>query len=172
MLFFSQYFFSLIYIYLFVAVLGLHCYSGLPLTVVSGGFSLQWLLLLHSSVSTACGLSSCGALAQLLCGMQDLPGSGIEPVSPALTGRFFTTEPPGKSNEMLFQILVLKFTTILYKLIKKNNNKIKSCLTSTSCFILIFSFFRETQCCSVSAFSKRRASRRSVKACFGIGQFV
>ena len=26
----------------------------------------------------------------------DLPGSEIEPVSLALTGRFFTTEPPGK----------------------------------------------------------------------------
>ena len=26
----------------------------------------------------------------------DLPDSGIEPMSPALAGRFFTTEPPGK----------------------------------------------------------------------------
>ena len=26
----------------------------------------------------------------------DLPGPGIKPVSPALAGRFFTTEPPGK----------------------------------------------------------------------------
>ena len=26
----------------------------------------------------------------------DLPDSGIEPVSPALAGGFFTTEPPGK----------------------------------------------------------------------------
>ena len=26
----------------------------------------------------------------------DLPDPGIEPVSPALAGRFFTTEPPGK----------------------------------------------------------------------------
>ena len=26
---------------------------------------------------------------------RDLPGSGIESLSPALTGRFFTTEPPG-----------------------------------------------------------------------------
>ena len=26
----------------------------------------------------------------------DLPNPGIEPASPALTGRFFTTEPPGK----------------------------------------------------------------------------
>ena len=28
----------------------------------------------------------------------DLPSPGIEPVSPALSGRFFTTEPPGKPN--------------------------------------------------------------------------
>jgi len=27
--------------------------------------------------------------------MQDLPGPGIEPMSPALVGRFFTAEPPG-----------------------------------------------------------------------------
>ena len=26
----------------------------------------------------------------------DLPHTGIQPLSPALTGRFFTTEPPGK----------------------------------------------------------------------------
>ena len=26
----------------------------------------------------------------------DLPNPGIEPESPALAGRFFTTEPPGK----------------------------------------------------------------------------
>ena len=30
-------------------------------------------------------------------GMWDLPGLGIEPVSPVLAGRFFTTGPPGKS---------------------------------------------------------------------------
>ena len=28
--------------------------------------------------------------------MWDLPGSGIEPVSPAWAGGFFTIEPPGK----------------------------------------------------------------------------
>ena len=27
---------------------------------------------------------------------EDLPDTGIEPKSPALAGRFFTTEPPGK----------------------------------------------------------------------------
>ena len=82
------------------------------------GFSLQWLLLLwstgarHGGASTAvarglssCGsqalesrLSSCGAWALLLCGMWDLPGPGLEPVSPALAGGFSTTAPPGESQ--------------------------------------------------------------------------
>ena len=41
-------------------------------------------------------LSSCGARAQLLRGMWDLPRPGLEPVCPALAGRFLTTAPPGK----------------------------------------------------------------------------
>jgi len=32
----------------------------------------------------------------------DLPDPGIKPTSPALTGRFFTTEPPGKPVYMPF----------------------------------------------------------------------
>ena len=30
--------------------------------------------------------------------MWDLPGPGLEPVSPALAGRFLTTVPPGKPS--------------------------------------------------------------------------
>ena len=41
-------------------------------------------------------LSNCGSRAQLLRGMWDLPSPGLEPVSPALAGRFSTTAPPGK----------------------------------------------------------------------------
>ena len=41
-------------------------------------------------------LSSCGSRAQLLHGTWDLPRPGLEPVSPALAGRFSTTVPPGK----------------------------------------------------------------------------
>ena len=41
-------------------------------------------------------LSSCGSRAQLFRGMWDLPRPGLEPVSPALAGRFSTTAPPGK----------------------------------------------------------------------------
>ena len=41
-------------------------------------------------------LSSCGSRAQLLHGMWVLPRPGLEPMSPALAGRFSTTAPPGK----------------------------------------------------------------------------
>ena len=102
--------------YLFLAVLGLRCYHGLSLVAVSGGysslwctgFSLRWLLLLESTGSrcanfSSCGSqalerrrSSCGARAQLLRGMWDLPEPGLVPVSPALAGGFLTAAPPGK----------------------------------------------------------------------------
>ena len=50
-------------------------------------------------------LSSCGAPAQLLCGMWDLPGPGLKPMSPALAGRFLITVPPGKSsNGFIFNL--------------------------------------------------------------------
>ena len=60
------------------------------------------------SVAVAHGFHSCsfqalehrfnshGTWVQLLCSTWDLPSSGIELVSPALAGRFFTTEPPGR----------------------------------------------------------------------------
>ena len=51
-----------------------------------------------------CRLSSCGAWASLLRGMWDLPGPGLEPVSPALAGGFLTTVPPGKSPLNIFII--------------------------------------------------------------------
>ena len=98
---------------------------GLSVVAASGGysslrcadFSLQCLLLLRSMGSRHMGFSSRGMRAQQLwlmgsgakaeqlwctgsvapC-MWDLPGSGLEPVSPSLTGRFLTTVPPGKSD--------------------------------------------------------------------------
>ena len=47
-------------------------------------------------------LSNCGSQAQLLCGMWDPPRPGLEPVSPALAGRFSTTVPTGKPNIFSF----------------------------------------------------------------------
>ena len=42
--------------------------------------------------------------------MQDLPGSGLEPVPPELAGGFLTTALPGKSRETTFN-----FISIIYK---------------------------------------------------------
>ena len=54
------------------------------------------------SAVTVSGLQSTGSIVVVhglscseACGW-DLPRSGMEPVSPALTGGFFTTESPGK----------------------------------------------------------------------------
>ena len=46
-------------------------------------------------------LSTCGSWAQLLRGMCDLPRPGLEPVFPALAGRFSTTAPPGKPEQIV-----------------------------------------------------------------------
>ena len=116
-------FFLNIYIYLFIYLFiyfWLHwvfaAAHGLSPVAASGGHpslrcagpSLCWLLLLQSMGSrrvgfSSCGswalerrLSTCGARALLLRGMWDLPGPGLEPVSPALAGGFLTTVPPGK----------------------------------------------------------------------------
>ena len=46
----------------------------------------------------------------MLCNMRDLPGPGIELVSPAVTRGFFTTEPPEKPPESFKDILLLAIT--------------------------------------------------------------
>ena len=69
-----------------------------------GGFSCcgAWALGTQASVVVAYGLSSCGARAQLLHGMWDLPAPGLKPVSPALAGGFPTTVPPMKSLSLFY----------------------------------------------------------------------
>ena len=57
-----------------------------------------------------CRLSSCGSRAQPLRGMWDLARPGLEPVCPALAGRFSTTAPPGKP------LVFLKVKLYCYKL--------------------------------------------------------
>ena len=49
-----------------------------------------------ASAVAARGLNSCGPQDWFFRGMWDLLGSGIELMSPALVGRFFTPEPPGR----------------------------------------------------------------------------
>ena len=96
-----------------------------------GGFSCcgAWGLGARASVDAArelssCGswtlelrLISCGAWAQLLCVMGALPGPGLEPMSPALAGRFLTTAPPGKSPHKFLYVMLLYLFTSNYFLI-------------------------------------------------------
>ena len=58
-------------------------------------------------------LSNCGSQAQLLRGMWDLPRPGLEPVSPALAGRFSTTAPPGKPLLLLLNIVLEVLATAI-----------------------------------------------------------
>ena len=55
-------------------------------------------------------LSNCGSRAQLLRGMWDLPRPGLEPVSPALAGRFPTTAPPGKPGVSFYVQISSSYT--------------------------------------------------------------
>ena len=45
--------------------------------------------------------------------MWDLPRPGIEPVSPALAGKFLTTVPPGKSLVLIIFYVILLCSKIL-----------------------------------------------------------
>ena len=107
-----------IYLSIYLAVLGLHCCAwafsscgerGLLFIVVA---SLVTEHGLQAHGLSSCGaqalqrrLSRCGTQAQLLRGMWYLPGPGLEPMSPALAGRFLTTAPPGKPCSVAFQWL-------------------------------------------------------------------
>ena len=72
----------------------LHCRAQAPGT---------WAPAVAARRLSSCGsqapehrISSCGARVQPLYSMWDLPGPGLEPVSPALAGGLPTTAPPGK----------------------------------------------------------------------------
>ena len=108
---FYLFFLICVYVYLTLAALGLH-WCGRVFSAMSRAF-----FLLQARASHCCGLSccraqalelwpsSCGPQAQLSQGMWDLPGPGIEPVSPALAGRLPTTEPTGSPWWILFWYL-------------------------------------------------------------------
>ena len=87
-----------------MAVLGLHfcarafssCGKWVPLFIaVCRPLIIAGSLVAELRLQTR-RLSNCGSWAELLRGMWDLPRPGLEPVSPALAGRFSTTAPPGK----------------------------------------------------------------------------
>ena len=78
-----------------VAVIRESCGARAPLIVAERGLLSSW--------APQVG----GTLAQLPCGMWNLPGPGIEPVSPALPGIFLTSGPPGKSRLCNFNVVDL-----------------------------------------------------------------
>ena len=84
-------------------MLGLCCCVGFSLVVASRGYSLAAVHGLLTAVifcqarALEHRFNSCGVWAKLLCSIWNRPRSGIEPLSPALTHGFFTSEPPGKS---------------------------------------------------------------------------
>ena len=93
-----------LFIYLFLAVLGLRflCEGFLQLRQVGALFiTVRGPLTIAASpvaehrLQTR-RLSSCGSRAELLRGMWDPPRPGLEPASPASAGRLPTTAPPGK----------------------------------------------------------------------------
>ena len=77
-----------LFLILFLAVLGLHCCAGFSLVVRSEGYSLV--------VVSRFLIVGASLVGHRLEGVSALPRSDTEPTSPALAGRFFTTEPPGK----------------------------------------------------------------------------
>ena len=97
------FFFNLLFIYFYVCV-GLRfcarafssCGKWGPLFIVVRGPLIIAASLVVEHRLQVRRLNNCGSRAQLLCGMWDLPRPGLEPVSPALAGRFSTTAPPGK----------------------------------------------------------------------------
>ena len=82
---------------------------GPLLIVVRGPLTIAASLVAAHRLQTR-RLSSCGSRAQLLRGMWDPPGPGLEPVSPALADGFSTTAPPGKPG---FSILAKNVIGIL-----------------------------------------------------------
>ena len=114
------YFLKLIYLYLFLTVLGLRfcarafssCGERGPLLIaVRGPLTIAASLVAEHRLQTR-RLSSCGSQAQLLRGMWDLPRPGLEPVSPALAGIFLTTAPPGKPPHNIFDVATIKIISI------------------------------------------------------------
>ena len=98
------------FIYLFLAVLGLHFRAralssrgerGPLFIAVCGPLTVAASLAAEHRLQMR-RLSSCGSRAQLLHGMWDLLRPGLEPVFPALAGRFSTTAPPGKPGKCVF----------------------------------------------------------------------
>ena len=70
-----------------------------------GTWAVEWGSVVGSVVAAPRhGLKGCGVQTWLPCCMWDLPGLGIEPVSPALASGLFTTEPPRNPSSVILTI--------------------------------------------------------------------
>ena len=105
----DSFFFFLIFIYLFMAVLGLRFCArafsscgkrGSLIIAVCGPLTVTASLVAEHRLQMR-RLSNYGSRAQTLRGLWDPPRPGLEPVSPALAGRFSTTAPPGKPGRQI-----------------------------------------------------------------------
>ena len=112
----SSFFFFFNFIYLFIYFWLCWVFvsvQGLSLVAASGshsssrcaGLSLSRPLVAEHRLQPR-RLSNCGSRAHLLHGMWDPPRPGLEPVSPALAGRFSTTAPPGKPRGSFLKFII------------------------------------------------------------------
>ena len=73
--------------------------------IVSDSFATLWILACQAPLSMGFPKQAYWS-GLLLPPPTDLPNPGVEPASPALAGRFFTTDPPGKlHNGTLLRVL-------------------------------------------------------------------
>ena len=106
-----------LFIYLFLAAVGVHCWEGFSLVAMSGGCTLvavfRLLFLRAQALGTqasvacgeACGLQSTGSVVvahrlRSSAARRLFPDQGSN-LSPALASEFFTTEPPKKPSSRL-----------------------------------------------------------------------
>ena len=95
-------------IYLFLTTVGL-CFCTWAFSSFDQwgllSFVVPRLLVAVASLVAEHGLCRAWALqTKLLCSMCDLPGPGIDPVSPAVVGGFLNTRLPGKSKDFLISL--------------------------------------------------------------------
>ena len=133
-------FFFLFTYYLFLAVLGPRfcarafssCSKRGPLFIaMRGPLTIAASLVAGHRLQTR-RLSSCGSRAQLLRSMWDLPRPGLEPVSPALAGRFSTTAPPGKPLLIVLFYFTLDLLCLHILHMQSNLIYIMNCFSITS----------------------------------------
>ena len=93
-----------LYNFFFLVALGLCCCMWAFSSCDERGLLLAVMPLLCRAQALACGLSSRGTWTWLLRGMWNLPGPGVEPVSPALAGGHLSTGQPGESISLPFNL--------------------------------------------------------------------